>query len=158
MCGCVVSFRFFSVFIMVDNVAGVPAKGSGDQEQEVPTLAEAQDARLKARFDELQAEERALLTENMELGRQKGDAARRKANLSAIEAIATEARSLQNYLSRAAWQPRERHLPQQEQQQKPQQQQPQPPQQQPEKTKAFHGKYDPNILYPILSNIFVNYI
>ena len=37
---------------MVDNFAGVPAKGSGDQEQEV---AEAQDARLKARLDELQA-------------------------------------------------------------------------------------------------------
>ncbi len=48
----------------------------------MPTLAEAQNARLKARWDELQAEERALLTENMELGRQKGDAARRKANLS----------------------------------------------------------------------------
>ncbi len=104
----------------------------------MPTLAEAQDARLRARLDELKAAERAFLTENMELGRQKGDAARRKANLSAIDDIATETRSMQDYLSRAAWQPRERHLPQQEQQQKPQQQQPQPPlQQQPDKTKAF---------------------
>ena len=96
------------------------------------------DARLKDRLDELKAEECDLLTENMELGRQKGDAARRKANLSAIEDIAAEARSLQDYLSRAAWQPRARPLPQQEQQQKPQQQQPHPPlQQQPDKTKAF---------------------
>jgi hypothetical protein len=50
--GVLLTFDFFSVFIMVDNFAGVPAKGSGDQEQEV---AEAQDARLKARLDELQA-------------------------------------------------------------------------------------------------------
>ena len=94
---------------------------------EVPTLAEAKNARLKDRLDELKAEECDLLTENMELGRQKGDAARRKANLSMIDDIATEARSIQDYLSRAAWQPRERHLPQQGQQQKPQQQHQQRP-------------------------------
>ena len=41
-------------------------------------------------------------------------------------------------MARAAWQPRARPLPQQEQQQKPQQQQPQSPlQQQPDKPKAF---------------------
>ncbi len=38
----------FSVFIMVDNVAGVPAMGSGDQEQEVPTPAEDPDAQFRA--------------------------------------------------------------------------------------------------------------
>jgi hypothetical protein len=119
---------------MVDNAAGVPAMGSEDQEQEVPTPAEDPDAHFRARLVELKEAERALLTENIFIGRQKGDAARRKANLSAIEDIAAEARSLQDYLSRAAWQPRERPLPQQEQQQKPQQQQPQPPlQQQPDK-------------------------
>ncbi len=43
------------------------------------------DARLRARLDELKAEERILLTANMVLGRQKGNAARRKANLLTID-------------------------------------------------------------------------
>ncbi len=54
---------------MVDNVASAPAMGPVDQEQEVPTLAEAKNARLKDRLDELKAEECDLLPENMELGR-----------------------------------------------------------------------------------------
>ena len=102
---------------MVDNVANALDMGPVDQEQEAPTLAEAKFVRLKARFEELKAEEGDLLIENMELAREKGDAARRKAIMSRIEDIATEANAIQSYLSRAAWQPRGRQLPQQEQQQ-----------------------------------------
>jgi hypothetical protein len=82
-------------------------------------------ARLKDRLDELKAEECDSLTENMEIGRQKGDAAQRKANMSSIVDIATEARAIQDYLSRAAYGSLGKGTcpMQQGQQQKPQQQQ-----------------------------------
>ncbi len=56
--GVLLTFDFFSVFIMVDNVASAPAMGPVDQEQEVPTLAEAKNARLKDRLDELKPRSR----------------------------------------------------------------------------------------------------
>jgi hypothetical protein len=76
--------------------------GSEAREPEVP-LAEDPDAHFRARLDELREAERALklLTANISIGRGKGEAAQRKANLLAIEDIAAEARSLQDYLDRA---------------------------------------------------------
>jgi hypothetical protein len=87
---------------MSDIVANAPAMGSEAREPEV-LLAEDPDAHFRARLDELREAERALLTANISIGRGKDEAAQRKANLLAIEDIAAEARSLQDYLARAAW-------------------------------------------------------